>query len=191
MPKIKLIVGLGNPGAEYFDTRHNAGFWFVDNIAFKYKVNFATESKFFGVVARFKNNGEDVFLLKPQTFMNLSGKSVVALALFYKILPGQILVAHDELDFDTGVIKLKQGGGNGGHNGLKDIDRVISKDYWRLRIGIGHPGDKNKVVNYVLKSPTINERIDIEQSLDKVNPILELLLDGDFARALKNLHTHS
>ncbi len=186
---IKLIVGLGNPGAEYVDTRHNAGFWFVDTLARKFKVNFTAESKFYGMVARFKHNGDDVFLLKPQTFMNLSGKSVVALALFYKILPNQILVAHDELDFTTGIIKLKQGGGNGGHNGLKDIDRVISNNYWRLRIGIGHPGDKNKVVGYVLKSPSQNERIDIDNSLDKTLSILDLLLIGDFAKALKKLHT--
>lgn len=189
--KIKLIVGLGNPGAEYDDTRHNAGFWFVDNLAHKYKVKFTPESKFFGMVARFKHNGEDVFLLKPQTFMNLSGKSVVALALFYKILPSQILVAHDELDFEPGVVKLKQGGGHGGHNGLKDVDRVIGKDYWRLRVGIGHPGDKNKVVGYVLKSPSQDVRIDIENSLDKASSILELLLNGEYEKALKNLHTSS
>ena len=189
MSGIKIIVGLGNPGFEYADTRHNAGFWFVDSVATKHKINFVTESKFFGVTARFKQNGEDVFLLKPQTFMNLSGKAVVALALFYKILPQQILVVHDELDFDAGIIKLKQGGGNGGHNGLKDIDRVISKDYWRLRIGIGHPGDKNKVVNYVLKSPSMNERIDIERAVDKAGTILDLLLAGDFPKAMKQLHT--
>lgn len=186
---IKLIVGLGNPGYEYTETRHNAGFWFVDSVAAKYKVSFQSEAKYYGEVAKFKHNGEDVFLLKPQTFMNLSGKSVVALALFYKILPSQILVAHDELDFNPNVVKLKYGGGNGGHNGLKDIDRVIGKDYWRLRIGIGHPGDRDKVVGYVLKKPIVDERIEIDRSIDKSISSLDLILAGDFNNAMKKLHT--
>lgn len=186
---IKLIVGLGNPGYEYTETRHNAGFWFVDSVAAKYKVDFKTESKYYGEVAKFKHNGEDVFLLKPQTFMNLSGKSVVALALFYKILPSQILVAHDELDFNPNVVKLKYSGGNGGHNGLKDIDRVIGKDYWRLRIGIGHPGDRNKVVGYVLKKPIIDERVEIDRSIEKSVTLLDFILDGNFNDAMKKLHT--
>jgi PTH1 family peptidyl-tRNA hydrolase len=189
MEGIKLIVGLGNPGADYHDTRHNAGFWFVDCIADKYKLSFTSESKYFGMMAKFKHAGKDVFLLKPQTYMNLSGKSVVSLALFYKILPHEILVVHDELDFDPGIIKLKHAGGNGGHNGLKDTDRVISKDYWRLRIGIGHPGDRDKVASYVLKSPNLDDRISIMHSLDKGISILDLLLGGDFANAMKQLHT--
>ncbi|MFN8769911.1 MAG: aminoacyl-tRNA hydrolase [Neisseriaceae bacterium] len=186
---IKLIVGLGNPGSEYAETRHNAGFWLVDSVANKYNVAFKNESKYFGEVAKFKYNNEDIFLLKPQTFMNLSGKAVAALALFYKILPDQILVAHDELDFNPNVVKLKYDGGNGGHNGLKDIDRVIGKNYWRLRLGIGHPGDKNKVVSYVLKKPTVDEKIEIDRSIDKSISFLELLLDGKFDDAMKKIHT--
>lgn len=186
---IKLIVGLGNPGHEYVNTRHNAGFWFVDAVADKYNAKFKMEAKYFGEVAKFKYNNNDVFLLKPQTFMNLSGKSVMALAIFYKILPNQILVAHDELDFKPNVAKLKLGGGNGGHNGLKDIERVIGKDYWRLRIGIGHPGIKDKVVGYVLKSPILDERIEIDRSIDKTLTILDDLLLGNFEVGMKKLHT--
>jgi peptidyl-tRNA hydrolase, PTH1 family len=189
MQGIKLIVGLGNPGSKYDNTRHNAGFWFVDAIADKYKLIFNAEAKYFGMVAKFKHNGEDVLLLKPYTYMNLSGKSIVALALFYKILPTQILVVHDELDFSPGMIKLKYSGGHGGHNGLKDTDRVISKDYWRLRIGIGHPGDRNKVASYVLKNPSQDDKISIMNSLDAGLSILDMLLDGDFANAMKYLHT--
>ncbi len=186
---VKLIVGLGNPGREYEDTRHNAGFWFVDALARKLKINFTIESKYFGEVAKTKLNDEDLFLLKPQTYMNLSGKSVQALASFFKIAPGQILVVHDELDFKPGIAKLKQGGGNGGHNGLKDIDRVIGKDYWRLRIGIGHPGDSSKVAGYVLNKPMLDESISIHNSIDKSLLVSQLLIDGDFAAAQKILHS--
>lgn len=186
---IKLIVGLGNPGRDYTDTRHNAGFWFVDKVADKFNAKFNIESKYFAEVAKFRYNDEDVFLLKPQTFMNLSGKAVGALANFYKIPAASILVVHDELDFAPGTIKLKQGGGNGGHNGLKDIDRVIAKDYWRLRVGIGHPGDKNRVADYVLKKPILNESIDIDNALDKALNSINELLAGDFASAQKQIHT--
>ncbi|HMT03864.1 MAG TPA: aminoacyl-tRNA hydrolase, partial [Burkholderiales bacterium] len=149
--KIRLIVGLGNLGSEYAETRHNAGFWFIDAISKKYGLKLQLEKKFFGLIGKI---GNDILLLEPQTFMNISGKSVLAVASFYRILPHQILVVHDELDFEPGIIKLKQGGGDGGHNGLRDIDKVIGKDYWRLRLGIGHPGDKNKVADYVLKKPS-------------------------------------
>lgn len=186
---IKLIVGLGNPGNEYFDTRHNAGFWFVDALAKKLGANFSLEGKYFGYVARLKVDGEDVWLLKPQTYMNLSGKSVQALAGFFKIKPEEVLVVHDELDFKPGITKLKQGGGNGGHNGLKDIDRVIGKNYWRLRIGIGHPGDAAKVAGFVLNHPTTDELIEIERNIDKALTVSSLLLKGDFANAQKVLHT--
>ncbi|HLX53045.1 MAG TPA: aminoacyl-tRNA hydrolase, partial [Aquella sp.] len=159
MSKIKLIVGLGNPGAEYATTRHNVGFWFVDLLATKFKVILQPSGKFFAEAGKFRFEDNDVWLLKPQTFMNLSGKSVLALASFYKILPGEILVVHDELDFAPGIAKLKLGGGAGGHNGLRSIESVIGKDTWRLRIGIGHPGDKNKVVGFVLKKPLKDEEI--------------------------------
>ena len=189
---IRLIVGLGNPSSEYVNTRHNAGAWLVDAIAHKYKLTLMNESKFFGKISKFKFADNDVFLLEPQTFMNLSGKSLLAVASFYKILPQQILVAHDELDFIAGVIKLKDGGGNGGHNGLRDIDRVIGKNYWRLRIGIGHPGDKNKVADYVLKKPSIDDLIDINNAIDKAVSILDLILSSsatDLSTAMKKLHT--
>lgn len=186
---IKLIVGLGNPGHEYVDTRHNAGFWFVDALAKKLDASFSLEGKYFGYVARLKIDNEYVWLLKPQTYMNLSGKAVQALAGFFKIKPEEILVVHDELDFKPGIAKLKQGGGNGGHNGLKDIDRVIGKNYWRLRIGIGHPGDAAKVAGFVLNRPTPDDLIEIERNIDKAIAVSKMLLTGDFANAQKILHT--
>lgn len=186
---INLIVGLGNPGRGYENTRHNAGFWFVDNLAKKLGLSFTLEGKYFAELTKTKINGEDLFLLKPQTYMNLSGKSVQAVANFYKILPASILVAHDELDFKPGTSKLKCGGGNGGHNGLKDIDRVIGRDYWRLRLGIGHPGDSNKVASYVLNNPLLEEKIEIERNIDKALNISDLLIKADFANAQKILHS--
>lgn len=186
---IKLIVGLGNPGDEYVQTRHNVGFWFLDHLAQKLGTKFVLEGKFFGFLTKVKFPDADLFLLKPQTYMNLSGKSVQAVANFYKIKPEEILVVHDELDFNPGIIKLKQGGGNGGHNGLKDIDRVIGKNYWRLRVGIGHPGAATKVVGYVLNRPSTNELIEIENSIDKALAVRDLFLSGDFANAQKKLHT--
>ncbi len=187
--KIRLIVGLGNPGSEYAETRHNAGFWFIDAISRKYELKLQLEKKFFGLMGKI---GNDTLLLEPQTFINISGKSVLAIASFYRILPNQILVVHDELDFEPGIIKLKQGGGDGGHNGLRDIDKVISKNYWRLRLGIGHPGDKNKVADYVLKKPSIEDLIDINNAIDKGLSVLDLLLSDnfdDFNMAMKKLHT--
>jgi PTH1 family peptidyl-tRNA hydrolase len=189
MSKIRLIVGLGNPGTDYARTRHNVGFWFADKIAQKFAASMRMESKFFAEVGKFRFDGDDVWIIKPQTFMNLSGKAVVALALFYKILPGEILVVHDELDFVPGIAKLKLGGGAGGHNGLRDIDRVISKDYWRLRIGIGHPGDKNKVAGFVLKKPLLDEEIAIYHALDKAEGIIADILVGEHNLAMKKLHT--
>lgn len=186
---IKLIVGLGNPGREYQDTRHNAGFWLVDQLARKLGVSFSLEGKYFAEVARCKVDGNDLWLLKPQTYMNLSGKAVQILASFYKILPEEILVVHDELDFKPGKTKLKQGGGNGGHNGLKDIDRVIGKNYWRVRIGIGHPGDAAKVAGYVLTKPPVDDLIAIEQNIDKVISVSGSLINADFATAQKIIHT--
>ena len=189
MTNIKLIVGLGNPGAEYFYTRHNAGFWFVDSVAQRYNCTLSNEGKFFGNVGRFKFRDNDVYLLQPQAYMNLSGKSVLALAQFYKILPNQILVVHDELDFIPSIVKLKHGGGNGGHNGLKDIDRIIGKDYWRIRLGVGHPGDKNKVADYVLKKPSVDDEISIHNAIDKALANLDLILSGQMSQAMKNIHT--
>jgi len=186
---IRLIVGLGNIGHQYTYTRHNAGFWLVDEIAKHYQVTFKSETKFFAEVARLNIAGDEVFLLKPQTLMNLSGKAVVAFALFYKILPQNILVVHDELDFKPGIARLKFAGGNGGHNGLRDIDRVIGKDYWRLRIGIGRPLDNNKMVGYVLGRPPVAEEIEIRLAIDKVLALVDELISGNFASATKKLHT--
>jgi PTH1 family peptidyl-tRNA hydrolase len=186
---IKLIVGLGNIGYQYSNTRHNAGFWMVDEIARRYQAIFKLESKFFAEVARIKHNNQDFFLLKPQTLMNLSGKAVVALALFYKILPEQILVIHDELDFKPGVAKLKFAGGNGGHNGLRDIDRVIGKNYWRLRLGIGRPVDSSKMIGYVLGSPPKQEEMYIHNAIDNALELFDEIIAGNFASATKKLHT--
>lgn len=187
---IRLIVGLGNPGKEYQDTRHNAGFWSVDELARSHNATLRAESKFFGEVGKFSYKNNDIYLLKPATFMNLSGKSVLALTNFYKITIGEILVIHDELDFEPGILKLKFGGGAGGHNGLRDIERVMGRDYWRVRIGIGHPGHKNAVHDYVLKKPGLDDKIEIGKAIDKLIDNIELVLDGDFAKALKTLHTN-
>ena len=189
MPKIKLIAGLGNPGREYEQTRHNAGFWFLDELAWQWKASFKDEKKFFGEVARVGLPDGDVWLLKPMTFMNRSGQAVAALAQFYKIKPEEILVVHDELDIPCGRIKFKLGGGNGGHNGLKDIQaRLGSPDFYRLRLGIGHPGDRNEVVNYVLKKPRREEKELIEDTIDKSIATLPDILAGKIEAAQRVLH---
>lgn len=190
MHGIKLIVGLGNPGPQYEASRHNAGFWWVDQIAGAHAVRLKAEGKFFGVSGRVQIPAGEAWLLKPSTFMNASGRSVAALANFYKIAPESILVVHDELDLPPGIAKLKKGGGHGGHNGLKDIAAQLgTADYWRLRLGIGHPGDRNAVVNYVLHTPSHEEALLIEQSMDAGIEILPLLLSGKFEEAMHRLHT--
>jgi len=191
MTAIRLIAGLGNPGAEYQKTRHNAGFWLLDELAWDYKQSWRTENKFSAEVARVVlPDGADLWLLKPMTFMNLSGQAVVALARFYKILPDQILVVHDELDLEPGTARFKQGGGHGGHNGLKDIiARLGSPAFWRLRLGIGHPGDRNEVVNYVLKKPRAEEQGAIDQAMVDALAVLPQAIAGDMAGAMKKLHT--
>lgn len=189
MSSIQLIVGLGNPGNEYTGTRHNAGFWWVDQVCAETGSKLNLEAKFFGHAGKLKNSSE-VWLLKPTTFMNASGRSVGALAKFYKIRPEAILVIHDELDLPPGTIKLKKGGGHGGHNGLKDIAAQLgTPDFWRLRLGIGHPGDKNAVANYVLKDPTRDEMRAIEENIDQSTSLLPLLLKGEFEAAMLKLHT--
>ena len=165
---IKLFVGLGNPGPEYEATRHNAGFWWVDALARELKTGLSMDKGYHGMVARTTVHGNAVWLLQPQTFMNLSGKSVASLARFFKIAPQEILVAHDELDIAPGQVKLKFGGSHAGHNGLRDIHAQLgSGDYWRLRLGVGHPGNKDDVVNWVLKKPSLDHRIAIDQCIDR------------------------
>lgn len=186
---IRLLVGLGNPGPEYHDTRHNAGFWFIDAVARELKTTLAPERGYFGLVARTNLREGPVWLLQPMTFMNLSGKSVAAMARFFKLAPGEILVAHDELDLLPGQIKLKLGGSHAGHNGLRDIhEQLGSADFWRLRIGIGHPGVRSEVVSYVLRKPTAEQRDAVDQSIAQGVSALDLLLEGDMERALMKVH---
>lgn len=192
---IKVIAGLGNPGAEFDATRHNAGFWLVDQLAREAGATLRHEPRFNAVVAKARLYGEDVWLIEPQTFMNRSGLSVVGLARFYKILPDQILVAHDELDLSPGVVKLKRGGGTGGHNGLKDISaQLTTPDYWRLRIGIGHPrdllpaGGKADVVNFVLKPPRREEQELIDTAIERSLAVMPQIVQGESERAMMNLH---
>jgi len=186
---IRLIVGLGNPGPEHAATRHNAGFWFVDEVASRLRAPLVPERSYFGHAARANVAGQAVWLLKPTTYMNLSGKSVAALARFFKIEPAEILVAHDELDLLPGQVKLKQGGSHAGHNGLKDIHAQLgSADYWRLRIGIGHPGVKAAVTDYVLKKPSPEHLLEIRKSIDQALSGLDLLLAGDLERATMKIN---
>lgn len=191
MSNIKLIVGLANPGAEYAQTRHNAGAWYVQELARICSVQLVPESKYFGVTARAILHGKDVRLLIPTTYMNLSGKSVAALANFFRILPEEILVAHDELDMEPGVAKFKLGGGHGGHNGLKDIIASLGNDknFHRLRIGIGHPGDKNKVSGYVLGRAPAVEQERINAAIDEAVRSSEILFNQDMAKAMHRLHS--
>ena len=191
---IKLIVGLGNPGPDYERTRHNAGFWFAEDVAHDIGGSFASEKKFFGQIARGSGMRSEVRALKPQVFMNLSGQSVAAVAKFYDIAPESILVAHDELDMDAGDIKFKFGGGHAGHNGLRDIQAKLGTgDYWRLRIGIGHPRDsanaQQAVADWVLNRPRRDEQDAIEIAIERALALLHFLLAGDMESAVKQLHT--
>lgn len=191
MSEIKLIVGLGNPGREYEQTRHNAGFWWLDEVARTLGANFKADSKFHGLVARGTLHGHEVHLLKPQTFMNVSGRAVGAVAQFYKIEAAQILVVHDELDLPPGSAKLKLGGGHGGHNGLKDIIAHLgTKDFWRLRIGVGHPGERSEVVNYVLNAPRKEEQGLIEEAMQRAREVAPLIVEGKLEAAMLKLHSH-
>ncbi|MCL2160599.1 MAG: aminoacyl-tRNA hydrolase [Betaproteobacteria bacterium] len=189
-PAPRLVVGLGNPGAEYAKTRHNAGFWFCEGLANDLGVRFSFESRFHGFVAPVREDFRPpLWLLMPQTFMNRSGQAVVALAHFYRILPDEILVIHDDLDLPPGQMRLKLGGGSGGHNGLKDTTAHIGPDYWRLRIGIGHPGDRNEVTNYVLKPPRQEESVAIFETIDRALTAWPLLARGDWEKATQRLNT--
>ena len=186
---IDLIVGLGNPGAQYEQTRHNAGFWFVDEIARLKGAHFRPDSKFSGEACKVNLEGREVWLLKPDTFMNRSGQSVQKLATFYKIPVENILVAHDELDLEPGDIRLKTAGGHGGHNGLRDIIAHLGQNFQRLRIGIGHPGHRDQVADYVLHRAGKDEQIGIENAIDNALRVLPLLAEGSWEKAVHRLHS--
>ena len=187
---IQLVAGLGNPGAKYEQTRHNAGFWFVDAVARQYAAEFRAESKYKSDTARCSIAGVDCRLQKPMDFMNCSGQPVASLAGFYRIPRAGILVAHDDLDLPPGTVRLKKDGGHGGHNGLRDlIPQLGGKDFLRLRIGIGHPGHRDDVVGYVLRAPSGTDRPLIEQAIDAALGVLPKIIAGDIEAAMKDLHT--
>lgn len=191
MSQIKLIVGLANPGAKYEGTRHNAGEWLINEIARQYNATLKDEAKYFGKVAKINTPQGEVRLLVPTTFMNLSGKAVGALANFYRIKPEEILVAHDELDLPPGVAKIKQGGGHGGHNGLKDIIAALgnSNNFYRVRIGIGHPGHKELVAGYVLGKPSPTDQPLIDSAVDEASRCVELLFKEGIVKATNRLNS--
>ncbi len=190
MNTIRLIVGLGNPGREYETTRHNIGFRWMDELARLQNLRFKSETKFHGLTARGQLHGHEMLLLKPQTFMNVSGRAVGALVQFYKIEPAEILVVHDELDLLPGVARLKVGGGHGGHNGLKDIIAHLgSKDFWRLRLGIGHPGEGADVASYVLNDPRREERELIDEAIQRALDVAHLVVEGKTEAAMLKLHS--
>ena len=186
---IRLLVGLGNPGSRYERTRHNAGFWFLDEAARHLGVDFREESRFHGSVARYERGSESLLLLKPATFMNRSGQSVVALASYFRMAPQEILVAHDELDLAPGDVRLKKGGGHGGHNGLRDIlAHLGSQDFYRLRFGIGHPGDRLEVANFVLDAPSVADRALLMDAVDRAMVELPRLMNDSMAQAMNHLN---
>lgn len=190
---IQLVVGLGNPGEKYARTRHNAGFWFVDELARRHGGSFRNESKHQGELTRISltvaGSRQDIWLLKPTTFMNRSGGSIASVSHFYKILPTSILVAHDELDLPAGTVRLKLAGGHGGHNGLRDTIAAVGADFWRLRLGIGHPGHKDLVLDYVLQRASSADEQSIESAIGKAADVLPLLLEQGGEKAMTRLHT--
>ncbi|HHJ34477.1 MAG TPA: aminoacyl-tRNA hydrolase [Gammaproteobacteria bacterium] len=187
---LKVIVGLGNPGSKYTETRHNAGFWFIEEVARRYSATFRPEKKFHGEVAKISLEGSDIWLLKPATFMNRSGLATQSLLSFYRIAADQCLVAHDEIDLPPGTAKLKSGGGHGGHNGLRDIiSQLGTKDFYRLRIGVGHPGNKDQVVDYVLHKASRDEQTLIDQDIDDAASVMPELASGALEQAMQKLHS--
>jgi PTH1 family peptidyl-tRNA hydrolase len=187
---VRLLVGLGNPGADYVDTRHNAGFWMIDLIADDLGLSFRFEKRHNADECKFRVHGRDVYLQKPQTFMNRSGQSVAALARYYKIEVEEILVIHDELDLPPGTNRIKLGGGHGGHNGLRDIiNHLGSREFFRLRVGIGHPGDSSQVINYVLHKPSAADLHAIESANRDTLAVLPQILEGRIDKAMQALHT--
>ena len=190
MAAIQLVAGLGNPGTKYEQTRHNAGFWFVDEVARGCNTVFRAESKFKSELARCAIAGNDCRLQKPLDFMNRSGQPVASVAAFYRIPRTSILIVHDDLDLPPGTVRLKQGGGHGGHNGLRDlIPHLGGNDFLRLRIGIGHPGHRDDVVGYVLKAASREDRAAIDQAIDAAVSVLPDIIAGNLDAAMKELHT--
>ncbi|ENW81900.1 peptidyl-tRNA hydrolase [Acinetobacter sp. ANC 3929] len=190
MSNISLIVGLGNPGKEYAQTRHNAGFWFVEQLADRYGISLKADPKFHGYSGRGQVEGHDVRLLLPTTFMNRSGQSVVPFSKFYQVAPEAILIAHDELDMDPGVIRLKTGGGHGGHNGLRDIVPHIGANFHRLRIGIGHPGAKERVSGHVLGKAPSSEQALMDAAIDHALSKVKMLVDGQVSQAMNQINAY-
>ncbi len=190
MPKqIRIIAGLGNPEEQHERTLHNAGFWFVDALAQKYGGQFRYDKKFDADYCRINLHGDDVWLVKPQSFMNLSGGPIRGVLDYYQLNVSELLVAHDEIDLPPGTVRLKLGGGHGGHNGLRDIIRHCGRDFVRLRLGVGHPGDKNKVTNYVLKRASKDTEAALEKNIDEAIDVMPLLIDEGLNAAMKKLHT--
>lgn len=188
--RISLIVGLGNPGASHENTRHNAGFWFVDKLVREASGNFRSESKFHAEVCKAHLNGQQCWLCKPDTYMNRSGQAVAAIAKFYKIPLDEILIVYDEIDLPPGTVRLKKGGGHGGHNGMRDvISHLGSKDFLRLRIGVGHPGHSDQVSDYVLGKPSKADRRLIDDTIDAGLAVMPLVVKGDIETAMQRLHT--
>jgi PTH1 family peptidyl-tRNA hydrolase len=188
-PSIQLVVGLGNPGADYVMTRHNAGFWFVDALARAHGGSFSRERKFSADVCRLTLGGHELRLLKPTTFMNRSGQAVQALAAYLKLPPEAILVAHDDLDLPTGTVRLKRGGGAGGHNGLKDVSAHMGENYARLRFGIAHPSGARDVIDYVLERASAAEESLTMESIGAAVAVMPQILDGEFEKAMQALHS--
>ena len=190
MSKLSLIVGLGNPGKEYAQTRHNAGFWFVERLAEAYGISLKADPKFYGISGRGNIEGQDVRLLLPTTFMNASGKSVVPFAKFYQVAPETMLIAHDELDMNPGVIRLKTGGGHGGHNGLRDIVPHLGSNFHRMRIGIGHPGSKERVSGHVLSKASSSEQDLMDDAIAHALSRIQLLVNGDIQQAMNQINAY-
>lgn len=187
---VRLVVGLGNPGPKYAGTRHNAGFWFVEALAAREGIELRPERKFHGVAGRWRTPDIDTHLLCPTTYMNHSGRAVAAMAQFHRVEPAAILVVHDEIDLPAGVVRLKQGGGHGGHNGLRDIASALgTRDFGRLRLGVGHPGHSDQVVSYVLHAPGREERSHIDGAIDAAVAVSTVLMRGGWDRAQQQLHT--
>ena len=188
--QLQLVIGLGNPGPRYTETRHNAGFWFVERLAEIHSARFALEANFQGHVARLRLSGVDCWVLKPATFMNGSGGPVQRFMQYYTVLPENTLIVHDEVDFEAGVARLKRGGGHGGHNGLRDvIERTGSSEFQRLRLGVGHPGDRDAVIAYVLNRPPAAEREQIDAAIGRALEVMPLVLAGQLEKAMTELHT--